>query len=486
MSAPYIIKGKTGDWELVIGLEVHCQIDSNSKLFSGSPVQFGSETNQNVSFVDAGMPGMLPVINAKCIEQAVRTGLGINAHIHLNSVFDRKNYFYADLPQGYQISQYLDPIVGKGSITIDLAGGVTREIGVTRLHLEQDAGKSLHEHSPKYSFIDLNRSGVALMEIVSEPDMRTPEEAGAYLKKLRTIVQYLGTCDGDMDKGNMRCDANVSVRRVGVSEFGTRCEIKNVNSVKFVMKAIEFEAQRQVDILEAGGIIVQETRLFDSTTGETRTMRSKENAHDYRYFPDPDLLPLVLTQKFVDDIRATMPELPDEKKARYIKEYGLSAYDAGVLVAEKATTEYFEKLSAKHDAKLVSNWMTVELFARLNKLGVDIENSPISAEQLGGLITLIEDNTISGKIAKTVFEKMFETGKAAKLIVEEEGLVQVTDTGAIEKAIDEVIAANPDKLAEYKSGKDKLFGFFVGQVMKATGGKANPAMLNDLLKNKLS
>ncbi|MFZ4540435.1 MAG: Asp-tRNA(Asn)/Glu-tRNA(Gln) amidotransferase subunit GatB [Rickettsiales bacterium] len=486
MSAPYIIKGKTGDWELVIGLEVHCQIDSNSKLFSGAPVQFGSETNQNVSFVDAGMPGMLPVINARCIEQAVRTGLGINAKINLNSVFDRKNYFYADLPQGYQISQYLDPIVGLGSITIDLAGGVTREIGVTRLHLEQDAGKSLHEHSPKYSFIDLNRSGVALMEIVSEPDMRTPEEAGAYLKKLRTIVQYLGTCDGDMDKGNMRCDANVSVRRVGVAEFGTRCEIKNVNSVKFVVKAIEFEAQRQVDILEDGGVINQETRLFDSTTGETRTMRSKENAHDYRYFPDPDLLPLILTQKFVDDIRASLPELPDQKKARYIAELGLSQYDAGVLVAEKATTEYFEKLAAKHDAKLVSNWMTSELFARLNKMGVGIEESPITTEQLGGLIALIEDNTISGKIAKNVFEKMLETGKPAKQIVEDEGLVQLTDTGAIEKAIDEVIAANPDKLAEYKSGKDKLFGFFVGQAMKATGGKANPALLNELLKKKLS
>ncbi len=486
MSAPYIIKGKTGDWELVIGLEVHCQIVSNAKLFSGAPVEFGSETNQNVSFVDAGMPGMLPVINEKCIEQAVRTGLGINAHIHLHSVFDRKNYFYADLPQGYQISQYLDPIVGKGSITIDLAGGVTREIGVTRLHLEQDAGKSLHEHSPKYSFIDLNRSGVALMEIVSEPDMRTPEEAGAYLKKLRSIVQYLGTCDGDMDKGNMRCDANVSVRRVGVEQFGTRCEIKNVNSVKFVMKAIEFEAQRQVDILEAGGEIVQETRLFDSANGETRTMRSKENAHDYRYFPDPDLLPLVLTQQFVDDIRSTLPELPDQKKARYVEQFGLTPYDAGVLVAEQSTTHYFEKLASKHDPKLVSNWMTGELFARLNKMGLGIEASPIGAEQLGGLIALIEDNTISGKIAKTVFEKMLETGKEAKVIVEEEGLVQVTDTGAIEKAIDEVIAANPDKVAEFKSGKDKLFGFFVGQTMKATGGKANPAMLNELLKKKLS
>jgi aspartyl-tRNA(Asn)/glutamyl-tRNA(Gln) amidotransferase subunit B len=485
MAEPYIIKGKTGDWELVIGLEVHAQVTSNSKLFSGAPVEFGSETNQNVSFVDAGMPGMLPVINAKCIEQAVRTGLGIKAQINLHSVFDRKNYFYADLPQGYQISQYLEPIVGKGTLTIDLADGTSRDIGVTRIHLEQDAGKSLHEHSPKFSFIDLNRSGVALMEIVSEPDMRTPEEAGAYLKKLRSIVQYLGTCDGDMEKGNLRCDANVSVRRVGDDKLGTRCEIKNVNSVKFVMKAIEFEAQRQVDILENGGTIDQETRLFDSANGETRTMRSKENAHDYRYFPDPDLLPLILTQQFVDDIRASMPELPDEKKARYIKEYALTPYDAGVIVAEKATTEYFEQLATKHDPKLVSNWMTGELFGRLNKMGVDIENSPISTEQLGGLIALIEDNTISGKIAKSVFEKMFESGKPAKQIVEEEGLVQVTDTGAIEKAIDEVIAANADKLAEYRSGKDKLFGFFVGQAMKATGGKANPAMLNELLKKKL-
>jgi aspartyl-tRNA(Asn)/glutamyl-tRNA(Gln) amidotransferase subunit B len=487
MSTPYIIKGKTGDWELVIGLEVHAQVTSNSKLFSGAPVEFGSETNQNVSFVDAGMPGMLPVINAKCIEQAVRTGLGIKAQINLHSVFDRKNYFYADLPQGYQISQYLEPIVGKGTLTIDLADGTSRDIGVTRIHLEQDAGKSLHEHSPKYSFIDLNRSGVALMEVVSEPDMRTPEEAGAYLKKLRSIVQYLGTCDGDMDKGNLRCDANVSVRRVGVEQFGTRCEIKNVNSVKFVMKAIEYEAQRQVDILEAGGTIDQETRLFDSSTGETRTMRSKENAHDYRYFPDPDLLPLILTQKFVDDIKASLPELPDEKKARYVRELGLSPYDAGVIVAEKESAEYFDALiEGGRDAKLASNWMTVELFARLNKLGVGITESPIKAPQLRELIDLISDNTISGKIAKTVFEKMFESGKPAKQIVEEEGLVQVTDTGAIEKAIDEVIAANADKVAEYRSGKDKLFGFFVGQTMKATGGKANPAMLNELLKKKLS
>ncbi len=486
MSVPYRIKGNTGEWEVVIGLEVHAQVVSNSKLFSGAPVGFGAETNQNVSFVDAGMPGMLPVINEKCIEQAVRTGLGINAQINLTSVFDRKNYFYADLPQGYQISQFLDPIVGKGEITIDLPGGESRVIGVTRIHLEQDAGKSLHEHSPKHSFIDLNRSGVALMEVVSEPEMRSPEEAGAYVKKLRTIVQYLGTCDGDMDKGNLRCDANVSVRRPGEEKFGTRCEIKNVNSVRFIMKAIEFEAQRQVEIIEAGGTIDQETRLFDASTGETRTMRSKEDAHDYRYFPDPDLLPLVLTQDYVDAIAATMPELPDQKKARYVAQFGLSPYDAGVLVAEKATADYFEALAEKHDPKLVSNWISAELFARLNKMGVGIEASPISAAALGELIGLIEDNTISGKIAKTVFEKMCESGKPAKQIVEEEGLVQVTDTGAIEAAIDAVLAANPDKLAEYKSGKDKLFGFFVGQTMKATGGKANPAMLNEILKKKLS
>lgn len=485
MSAPYRIKGQTGDWEVVLGLEVHAQVTSNSKLFSGAPVGFGAETNQNVSFVDAGMPGMLPVINEKCIEQAVRTGLGLNAQINLHSVFDRKNYFYADLPQGYQISQFQDPIIGKGVLTIDLSDGTTREIGITRLHLEQDAGKSLHEHSPKYSFIDLNRSGVALMEIVSEPDMRSPEEAGAYVKKLRTILMYLGTCDGDMDKGNLRCDVNVSVRKPG-DPLGTRCEIKNVNSVRFVMKAIEFEATRQVEILEAGGTIDQETRLFDAATSETRTMRSKEDAHDYRYFPDPDLLPLVLTQDYVDAIKATLPELPDEKKQRYADQLGLSPYDAGVIAAEKEAADYFDALvTAGRDPKLASNWMTVELFARLNKLGVDITQSPISAAQLGELIALIEDNTISGKIAKTVFEKMFESGKPAKQIVEEEGLVQVTDTGAIDAAIDAVIAANGDKLAEYKSGKDKLFGFFVGQVMKATGGKANPAMLNDLLKKKL-
>lgn len=482
----YRVKGQTGEWEVVIGLEVHAQITSQSKLFSGAPITFGAETNQNVSFVDAGMPGMLPVINEKCIEQAVRTGLGMGSTINLVSIFDRKNYFYADLPSGYQISQYLDPIVSGGQIILDMSDGTQKTINVTRLHVEQDAGKSLHEHSPKYSFIDLNRAGVALMEIVSEPEMRSPEEAGLYFKKLRTILLYLDTCDGDMDRGNMRCDANVSVRRPGDTAFGTRCEIKNVNSVRFLMKAIEFEAARQVEIIEAGGSIDQETRLFDSATGETRTMRSKEDAHDYRYFPDPDLLPLVLTQEYVDAIRATLPELPDQKKQRYMSDFGLSSYDAAVLTSEKEISAYFEEAAKGRDAKLTANWVTAELFARLNKLGVPITESPVSATSLGELVALIEDNTISGKIAKTVFEKMCEFDKPAKQIVEEEGLVQVTDTGAIESAIDEVLASNPDKVAEYKSGKDKLFGFFVGQAMKATAGKANPAMLNDILKKKLS
>lgn len=484
-TAPYRIKGNTGEWEVVLGLEVHAQVSSKSKLFSGAPNDFGSEPNENVSLVDAGMPGMLPVINAFCVEQAVRTGLGIKAKINKRSIFDRKNYFYPDLPQGYQISQYLDPIVGKGTLTIDLPDGTSRDIGVTRLHLEQDAGKSLHEHSPKHSFIDLNRAGIALMEIVSEPDMRSPEEAGAYLKKLRAIVRYLGTCDGDMEKGSMRCDVNVSVRKPG-APYGTRCEIKNVNSVRFMMKAIEFEAQRQVEILEGGGTIDQETRLFDANTGETRTMRSKEDAHDYRYFPDPDLLPLVLTQEFIDGIAATLPELPDDKKNRYMSDLGLSAYDAGVLVADKAATDYFETVAKKHNPKLAANWITAELFGRLNKAGVEIDASPVGTDQLSGLLALIEDNTISGKIAKVVFDKMFETGKTAAQIVEEEGLRQVSDTGAIEKTIDEIMAANADKVAEYRSGKDKLFAFFIGQVMKATGGKANPGMVNELLKKKLA
>lgn len=479
-----LIKGNTGDWEIIIGLEVHAQINTKSKLFSGASTEFGSEPNQNVSFIDAGMPGMLPVLNEEAVSQAVKTGLALGAQINLKSVFDRKNYFYPDLPQGYQISQFLDPIVGKGEILLDMPEGV-KKVGVTRIHIEQDAGKSLHEYKPKNTCIDLNRAGVPLMEIVSEPDMRSADEAAAYIKKLRSILRYIDTCDGDMEKGNLRCDANVSVRKIG-APLGTRCEIKNVNSVRFLHKAIEFEAMRQVEILESGGTIDQETRLFDSTKGETRTMRSKEDAHDYRYFPDPDLLPLEFSQEFVDSLKAKLPELPDQKKERYMNSFGLSAYDAGVIVAEKSITEYFEELAAKTDPKLAANWMTVELFARLNKMGLDIENSPISAAKFAGLLALIADNTISGKIAKDVLDLMFETGKDAAAIVEEKGLKQVTDTGAIEKVIDEVIAGNADKVAEYRSGKDKLFGFFVGQVMKASGGKANPAMLNDLLKKKLS
>ncbi len=478
------IKGNTGDWEIVIGLEIHAQINTYSKLFSGASTIFGAEPNQNVAFVDAGMPGMLPVINEKAIEQAIRTGLAINAQINLKSVFDRKNYFYPDLPQGYQISQFLDPIVGKGEVTLDMPGGVVKKVGVTRIHIEQDAGKSLHEYNPKFTYIDLNRAGVALMEIVSEPDMRSADEAVAYVKKIRSIVRYIGSCDGDMEKGNMRADANVSVRKVG-ADLGTRCEIKNVNSMRFLHKAIEFEAMRQVEILESGGTIRQETRLFDSTKNETRTMRTKEDAHDYRYFPDPDLLPLEFTQSYVDEILRTLPELPDQKKERYMA-MGLSAYDASVIVAEKENTDYFESLASGRDAKLASNWMTGELFGRLNKAGTEFLDSPISAQQLGELIDLIVDNTISGKIAKDVLDKMFETGKSAGEIVEAEGLKQVSDSGAIEKMVDDVIAANPDKVAEYRSGRDKLFGFFVGQVLKASGGKANPVMVNDLLKQKLS
>ncbi len=480
-----MIKGNTGEWEIIIGLEVHAQVTTESKLFSGAAAAFGNEPNSNVSFVDAGMPGMLPVINEKVIEQAVKAGLAINAQINLKSVFDRKNYFYPDLPQGYQISQYLDPIVGKGEVTLDMPGGVTKKVGITRIHLEQDAGKSLHEYNPKFSYIDLNRAGVPLMEIVSEPDMRSADEAAAYIKKLRSILRYIGACDGDMEKGNLRCDANVSVRKPG-APLGTRCEIKNVNSVRFLHKAILFEAERQVEILESGGKIDQETRLFDSDKGETRTMRSKEDAMDYRYFPDPDLLPLEFSQAFVDGLKKTLPELPDQKKQRYMEKLGLSAYDASVIVSEQAIAEFYERLSAKHDAKLAANWMTGELFGRLNKLGVEIEQSPITAEKFSGLLALIEDNTISGKIAKDVLDIMIESGKDAASIVEEKGMKQVTDTGAIEKVIDEVMAANQDKVAEYRSGKDKLFGFFVGQVMKASGGKANPAAVNDLLKKKLS
>jgi aspartyl/glutamyl-tRNA(Asn/Gln) amidotransferase, B subunit len=478
------IQGETGDWEIVIGLEVHAQVISKAKLFSGAATDFGAEPNSQVSFVDAAFPGMLPVINEHCIEQAVRTGLGLKAQINLQSVFDRKNYFYADLPQGYQISQYLQPIVGKGEIILDMPDGSSRTVGVTRLHLEQDAGKSLHDQHPSKTYIDLNRSGVALMEIVSEPDMRSAEEAGAYVRKLRSILRYLGTCDGNMEEGSMRCDVNVSVRRPG-EPFGTRCEIKNVNSIRFVMQAIEYEARRQIEIIEEGGKIDQETRLWDTTKFVTRSMRSKEEAHDYRYFPDPDLLPLELEPEWVEDIKKTLPELPDDKKARFINEYKLSPYDANVLVSEKARADFYEAVAKGRDPKLAANWVTGELFGYLNKAGKEIEESPVSAENLGGLIDLIADNTISGRIAKEVFEAMFETGEKAADIVEKKGLRQVTDTGAIESSIDAVLNANADKVAEFRSGKDKLFGFFVGQVMKATQGKANPALVNEILTKKL-
>ncbi len=479
-----LIKGNTGDWEIIIGLEVHAQINTESKLFSGASTEFGQEPNQNVSFIDAGMPGMLPVLNESAVEQAIKTGLALGAKINLKSIFDRKNYFYPDLPQGYQISQFLDPIVGKGEILLDMPGEI-KKVGVTRIHIEQDAGKSLHEYKPKNTCIDLNRAGVPLMEIVSEPDMRSADEAVAYMKKLRSILRYIGTCDGDMEKGNLRCDANVSVRKPG-GELGTRCEIKNLNSMRFMNKAIEFEAMRQVEIIESGGTIAQETRLFDANKGETRTMRTKEDAHDYRYFPDPDLLPLEFTQEYVDSIKATLPELPDAKKNRYMSEYKLSAYDAGVIVSEQSYSNFYETLVKDNAPQLAANWMTGELFGRLNKMGIELADSPINESKLSGLLKLISDNTISGKIAKDVLDLMFETGKDALAIVEEKGLKQVTDTGAIEKVIDEVMAENADKVAEYRSGKDKLFGFFVGQVMKASGGKANPSMLNDLLKQKLS
>jgi aspartyl-tRNA(Asn)/glutamyl-tRNA(Gln) amidotransferase subunit B len=480
-----LIEGRTAKWEIILGLEVHAQVISEAKLFSGAATAFGAEPNTQVSLVDAAFPGMLPVINKRCVEQAVRTGLGLKAEINLKSVFDRKNYFYADLPAGYQISQYTQPIVGKGTITLDMPDGSKRHVGITRLHLEQDAGKSLHDQHPTKSYIDLNRAGVALMEIVSEPDMRSSDEAAAYLKKLRSILRYLGTCDGNMEEGSMRCDVNVSVRKVG-DPLGTRCEIKNVNSIRYVQQAIEYEARRQIEIIEDGGTIRQETRLYDPNKGETRSMRSKEHAHDYRYFPDPDLLPLVLDPKWVSEIKATLPELPDEKRARFTKDYGLSDYDAGVLVSEKETGAFFESVAKGRDPKLAANWVMGDLAGLLNKAGKGITDSPVSAKALGGLIDLIADNTISGRIAKDVFAEMFETGKPAKQIVEEKGLRQVTDTGAIDAAIDDIMGKNADKVAEYRGGKDKLLGFFVGQVMKATGGKANPALLNERLKAKLA
>ena len=478
-----LLKGETGDWEIVLGLEVHAQVISDAKLFSGAPTAFGADPNTQVSLVDAAMPGMLPVINERCVEQAVRTGLGLNARINLRSVFDRKNYFYADLPAGYQISQYKDPIVGEGEIEIDLPDGKTRRIGIERLHLEQDAGKSMHDQHPSQTYVDLNRSGVALMEIVSKPDMRSADEAAAYLGKLRAIVRYLGTCDGNMDEGSMRCDVNVSVRRPN-DPLGTRCEIKNVNSIRYVKQAIEVEARRQVEIIEGGGKIHQETRLFDPGRGETRSLRSKEDAHDYRYFPDPDLLPLVLTQDFVDAIAKTLPELPDARKDRYIKEFGLSPYDAGVLIAEKETAEYFEAVARGRDAKQVVNWVTGDLFGMLNRRGVSIAESPVSATNLGKLLDLIADGTISGRIAKDLFVAMEETGKDPAALVEERGLKQVSDTGPIEAAIKAVIDGNPGQVAAYKA-KPTLFGWFVGQVMKSTGGKANPKVVNELLKKAL-
>ena len=479
-----LVAGATGDWEVVIGLEVHAQVASKAKLFSGAATDFGGAPNDHVSLVDAAMPGMLPVINAHCIEQAVRTGLGLNARINLRSVFDRKNYFYPDLPQGYQISQFKQPIVGEGTVVLDLEGGETVEIGIERLHLEQDAGKSLHDQHADRSLVDLNRSGVALMEIVSKPDLRSAEEAKTYVRKLRGILRKLGTCDGNMEEGSLRADVNVSVRRPG-EDLGTRAEIKNVNSFRFIGQAIDYEARRQIDLVEDGGTVVQETRLFDSRSGTTRPMRSKEEAHDYRYFPDPDLLPLEFTQEWVDELRAGLPELPDDKKNRLMADYGLSVYDAGILVGDPETAAFYEVLAKGRDAKMAANWMTGELFGALNKSGLAITASPVSAERLGALIDLIADGTISGKIAKQVFEIMFETGEEPGRIVEQKGLKQVTDSGAIEMVIDEVLGEQADKVADYRGGKDKLFGFFVGQVMKKTHGKANPRAVNEILRRKL-
>jgi aspartyl-tRNA(Asn)/glutamyl-tRNA(Gln) amidotransferase subunit B len=477
------IKGATGDWEIIIGLEVHAQVLSKAKLFSGASAEFGGEPNAHVSIVDAAMPGMLPVINKFCVEQAVRTGLGLKAQINNYSVFDRKNYFYPDLPQGYQISQFKQPVVGEGEVLVDLDDGATVTVGVERLHLEQDAGKSLHDQHPNMSFVDLNRSGCALMEIVSRPDMRSADEAKAYVTKLRQIMRYLGTCDGNMEQGSMRADVNVSVRKPG-ADFGTRCEIKNVNSIRFMGQAIEYEARRQIGVLEDGGSIAQETRLYDPKKGETRSMRSKEEAHDYRYFPDPDLLPLELEQAWVDNIKATLPELPDDKRARFMATYGLSAYDAAVLAAERASADYFEAVAKGRDGKLSANWVINELFGRLNKEGKSVETSPLSPDQIGGIVDLITSNVISGKIAKDVFEILWTEGGDPAHIVESRGLKQVTDIGAIEKAVDDIIAANPDKVEQVKL-KPSMLGWFVGQVMKSTGGKANPQAVNDILKAKI-
>ena len=492
MNAPVkpskLIKGATGDWEIVIGLEVHAQVNSNAKLFSGASTAFGAGPNEHVSLVDAAMPGMLPVINEECVAQAVRTGLGLNAKINLRSVFDRKNYFYPDLPQGYQISQFKSPIVGEGEVVVELAGGDSVTVGIERLHLEQDAGKSLHDQHATMSFVDLNRSGVALMEIVSKPDIRSSEEAQGYVSKLRTILRYLGTCDGDMEKGNLRADVNVSVRRPGEG-LGTRCEIKNMNSIRFIGHAIEYEARRQIGIIEDGGSIDQETRLYDPNKGETRSMRSKEEAHDYRYFPDPDLLPLEFTQAYVDGLKAKLPELPDEKRARFVAEMSLSPYDASVLVSERESADFFEAVLAKladkkRDGKMAANWVINELFGRLNKEGGDIATSPVSAAQIAAIVDLIGANTISGKIAKDLFEIVWTKGGDPKALVESLGMKQVTDLGAIETMVDQIIAQNPDKVAQVKE-KPAAIQWFVGQVMKASGGKTNPQAVNDILKAKL-
>jgi aspartyl-tRNA(Asn)/glutamyl-tRNA(Gln) amidotransferase subunit B len=482
-NAQKLIKGATGDWEVVIGMEIHAQVTSESKLFSGASTEFGGAPNSHVSLVDAAMPGMLPVINEECVRQAIRTGLGLKAKVNLRYVFDRKNYFYPDLPQGYQISQYKSPVVGEGAVAVDLEDGSNVIVGIERAHLEQDAGKSLHDRHPDYSYVDLNRSGVALMEIVSKPDLRSADEAKAFIAKLRSILRYLGTCDGDMEKGSLRADVNVSVRRPG-EPLGTRCEIKNVNSIRFIGQAIEHEARRQVEIIEEGGTIEQETRLFDAARGETRSMRSKEEAHDYRYFPDPDLLPLVFDQPYVDALAGKLPELPDEKKSRFMRDFSLSDYDAGVLVAEREAAEFFEAVAKGRDGKAAANWVINELFGRLNKEGKTVASSPVSAGQLGAMLDLIRDGTISGKIAKDLFEIVWTEGGDPRAIVEQRGMKQVTDIAAIEKVVDDIVAKNPDKVADAKSNP-KAIGWFVGQVMKSSGGKASPQAVNDILKRKL-
>ena len=484
VNTEFLISRKKNIYEVIIGLEVHAQVTSNSKLFSSSSTKFGAEPNTQVSLVDAAFPGMLPVINEFCVKQAIKTGIGLKAQINKRSVFDRKNYFYADLPQGYQISQFKHPIVGEGTVVLDMPNG-QKEVGIERLHLEQDAGKSIHDIDPQNTMVDLNRSGVALMEIVSKPDLRSPDEVNVYIKKLRSIMRYLGTCDGNMQEGSLRADVNVSVRIKGTDKLGTRCEIKNVNSIKFMQMAINYEANRQVDLIEEGKSIDQETRLFDTKKNETRSMRSKEDAHDYRYFPDPDLLPLEVTDDFVEKIKSEIPELPDEKKKRFIEKFKLSPYEATILVSDIETSKYFEKVIENSDVKLATNWITGELFAVLNNKNLEISESPISSKNLSKLINLIKDGTISGKIAKTIFELMMDSDKDPQKIVEEKGLKQESDPKALEALIDKVIVDNPDKVKEYKSGKEKLFGFFVGQAMKASNGKANPQLVNDILKKKL-